>query len=138
MSSFAVYPGTPYTISVATPTVAGNPAPTLSYRWTYGGTEIGTTRVVQGYTFTSFPGTLACTVTAANWGGSVSQTATASITERLPVPVLNAVSIRLQSSPTAIVTSLPSAAAGDVLLCGGPGAADLSPTGSNVGTTTRR
>jgi len=135
VTTFNVFPATPYRLSIAQPSVAGNPAPTISYAWAYNGTPIGgNNRIVNAYTFPSLPGTLSCTVTATNWGGSVSATATATIAERLPVPILNAVSIRVASAPTAIVTELPSATAGAVLTVGGAVPVATAPAGLNIGS----
>jgi hypothetical protein len=135
VTTFNVLASTAYRLSITEPTVAGNPAPTISYAWSYNGTPIGgNNRIVNAYTFPSLPGTLSCTVTATNWGGSVSETATATIAEQVPVPVLNAVSIRVASAPTAIVTELPSATAGAVLTVGGPVPASTAPTGLNIGS----
>lgn len=133
MSRFTVQPSTPYNISIGQPGVAGTPTPVVSYAWSYNGTAIGTnSRFVNGYTFPSLPGTLACTITLTNIAGSVSQTVTANIAQASSVPSLSPVTIRNNAAPTVPITTIANGNAGVVLRVGGPTAADLNPVASNA------
>ena len=136
MSTFTVTPGAAYNVGVTQPQVAGTPTPAISYAWTFGGEPIGNTRVVQ-YTFAeaTLPGTLQCVVTLSNIAGSVSRTLTATVQAASNLPVLNAVTIRDNASPTVTIASVEidsgDSHIGRVLRVGGPAQADLNPTGSN-------
>jgi hypothetical protein len=135
LSIFTVQPSTPYNISIGQPGVSGTPTPTVSYAWTYNGTAIGgNSRFVNGYTFPSLPGTIACTITLTNIAGSVSQTVTASIQQASNAPTLSPVTIRDNASPTAPISTIANGNAGVVLRVGGPTAPDVNPIATNATT----
>jgi hypothetical protein len=137
LSIFTVQPSTPYNILIGQPGVSGTPTPTVSYAWTYNGTAIGgNSRFVNGYTFPSLPGTLACTITLTNIAGSVSQTVSASIEQASNLPVLSPVTIRDNASPTAPISTIANGNAGVVLRVGGPSSPDLNPVSANASSIT--
>jgi hypothetical protein len=137
VSRFTVQPSTPYNIVIGQPGVSGTPTPTVSYAWTYNGTAIGgNSRFVNGYTFPSLPGTLACTITLTNIVGSVSQTVSASIEQASNLPVLSPVTIRDNASLTAPISTIANGNAGVVLRVGGPSAPDLNPVSANASSIT--
>ena len=136
MTTFAVTPGAPYRISVSQPQVAGTPTPSISYAWSLAGVPIGSGRIIN-YTFDGdgLPATLRCVITLSNVAGSVSRTLEATIQAAANLPVLNAITIRDNATPTTIIDSVPIESGdghiGRVLRVGGPVSADLNPTGSN-------
>ena len=133
MSTFQVQPQTPYDISIGLPGIAGTPTPVVSYAWTYNGTPIGdNSRFVNNYTFPSFPGTLACTITLTNIVGSVSQTVTATIEEVSNLPSLSPVTIRNNAAQTVPISAIANGNAGVVLRVGGPTAPDVNPVSQNA------
>lgn len=130
MTTFSITPGAPYRISVSQPQVAGTPTPSISYAWSLAGVPIGSGRIIN-YTFDGdgLPATLRCVITLSNVAGSVSRTLEATIQAAANLPILNAITIRDNATPTTIINSIANGTA--TLRVGGPTSADLNPTGTN-------